>query len=179
MAIVEKISNEILPRRFGRYLLFKHLGEGAMGRVYMASLGGRVCAVKTLLGENEDPHIVQRFLDEAQLVTRLSHPNLVYVSEIGEAEGWPFVAMEYVRGKTVFEVWRRAAERGKTIPIGITLLVAREVLNGLAYMHEKTGLDLIHRDLAPNNVMVGAMKTSLRKLATSGAWLARSSRHAG
>jgi serine/threonine-protein kinase len=135
-------------------VLLKELARGGMGRVFMAITGGRVCAVKTLHDEDAGAHLAARFRDEAQLATSLSHPNLVYVSEAGTVGGAQYLAMEYVRGKTLHDVLRRSAELGRAIPIGLALFITRELLRALAYMHGVAGLRLVHRDVAPSNVML-------------------------
>jgi serine/threonine-protein kinase len=105
--------------------------------------------------------LIRRFLDEATLATQLSHPNLVYVSESGTEEKTPYFAMEYLRGKNLHEVFLRCGERKKYFPLGFAFYITREILRGLSYLHGIEGLNLVHRDLAPSNVLVsydGAIK---------------------
>jgi tetratricopeptide (TPR) repeat protein len=143
------------PRPFGsRHILLKELARGGMGRIFLTLTGGRVCAVKTLLPDLADPGLIRRFLDEATLATQLSHPNLVYVSEAGTEEGTPYLTMEYLRGKNLNEVFLRCAERKKYFPLGFAFFIIKEVLRGLSYMHGVEGLHLVHRDVAPSNVVL-------------------------
>jgi serine/threonine-protein kinase len=101
-----------------------------------------------------DPGLVRRFLDEATLATQLSHPNLVYVSEAGSEEGTPYLAMEYLRGKNLNDVFVRCSERKKYFPLGFAFFIIKEILRGLSYMHSVEGLNLVHRDVAPSNVVL-------------------------
>jgi len=143
------------PRPFGpRYVLLKELARGGMGRIFLATVGGRVCALKTLHPEAADAGLVQRFLDEARLATQLSHPNLIYVSEAGSEEATPYFAMEYLRGKNLHQVFQRCSERKKVIPLGLAFFIVKELLRGLSYLHGVEGLNLIHRDVAPSNLVL-------------------------
>src|SRR3954471_18290710 len=150
------------PRRFGeRYVLLKPLGEGGMGEVFMSSSGRagvtRVCALKIVRNfhpERDAEDLTQRFLDEAKVVTQLTHENLVYVFDFGIVDRKGYLAMEYVPGKTLTEVWNRCAQRRIGFPTGVSLFLAGEVLSALAYAHKAGGLGLVHRDVSPSNVMV-------------------------
>ncbi len=154
-----------LPARLGsRYVLLKPLGRGGTGRVFLAYGGGRICTIKTLrdLGretrtssaEPIDANLVRRFSDEARLVTQLHHPNLIYVAEAGVEQGDPFLAMEYLPGRSLRHVWRRCAEWRMAFPIGIAFFVARELLRGLAYIHDFDDQALVHRDVNPGTVLL-------------------------
>ena len=143
------------PRFFGpRYVLLRDLARGGMGRIFLALVGGRVCAVKTLHPDAADAGLARRFLDEARLATQLSHPNLVYVTEAGSEEGMPYLAMEYLRGKNLHQVFQRCGERRKSIPLGLAFFIIKELLRGLSYLHGIEGLNLVHRDIAPSNVLL-------------------------
>ena len=150
------------PRPFGpRCILLKELARGGMGRIFLATVGGRVCAIKTLHPDLADTQYIRRFLDEATLATQLSHPNLVYVSEAGSENGAPYLAMEYLRGKNLNDLFIRCGQRKKHLPIGFAFFIMKEILRGLSYMHGIEGLKLVHRDLAPSNIVLtydGAIK---------------------
>jgi serine/threonine protein kinase len=150
------------PRRFGpRYVLLKEIGKGGMGHVFMALTGEagveRVCALKVLKevrAGRDAEELTQRFLDEAKVVTKLSHENLVYVFDFGIHERQGFLAMEYVRGKSITETWNRCAARKDGFPIGLSLYYISELVSALWYAANVEGLGLVHRDISPSNVML-------------------------
>ena len=149
------------PRRFGRHLLLKELGQGRLGRVFLAHAGGRLCAIKMLSSEDggssalpaSDDHDLRRFVDEARLATRLDHPNLLYVAEAHPTGQPPFLVAEYVRGKSLRHVLHRCAEWRLPFPLGLALFVTREVLRGLDYLHALEDQDLVHRDVTPSSIL--------------------------
>jgi serine/threonine protein kinase len=110
--------------------------------------------VKTAL-----PHLLgkgygQRFRDEASVVVRLSHGNLVTVFDAGQAAGEIFIAMDFVDGKDLRAVWNRCASKGVAFPVDIAVHIAKEMSRGLAYVHAFKGLRLVHRDISPPNVLI-------------------------
>ena len=98
-------ANEQLPQQFGRYQLFDELARGGMGAVYRAHDTdlGRDLAVKVLLSTYQDnPAVVQRFTEEAQIGGQLQHPGIAPVHEVGRfPDGRPFIAMKLVKGRTL------------------------------------------------------------------------------
>jgi TolB-like protein len=133
----------------GRYRILEPLGEGGMGRVFLAedpALGRRV-AIKVLPSEvASDPDRRERLLYEARAASALNHPGIVTIHDVGEDGGVLYVAMERVDGKTL-RAWRGAAPR---TPVEVLALV-RQVAGALAVAHRA---GLVHRDLKPDNVMV-------------------------
>ncbi|HJX65338.1 MAG TPA: serine/threonine-protein kinase [Polyangia bacterium] len=150
------------PRRFGpRYVLLKELGRGGMGRVFMALTGQagveRVCALKILRSFQAGHHaeeMTQRFLDEAKIVTKLSHENLVYVFDFGVHDRQGYLAMEYVQGKTFTEAWNRCAVKHTGFPTGVAIHIIAELVAALGYAHRLEGMNLVHRDISPSNLML-------------------------
>ena len=131
----------------GRYRLERKLGHGGMATVYLARDDdlNRPVAIK-LLAENlaGDRAFRERFLREARLAARLSHPNVVTVYDAGEAEdGRPYIVMEYVPGTTLAELGR--VEPGEAV--GLALQACR----GLAHAH---AAGLVHRDVKPQNLLL-------------------------
>lgn len=143
------------PRWFGsRYLLLRPLGEGGMGKVFLAYSGTRLCAVKVKRSDRDDSELTSRFLGEARLATKLSHRNLVYVTESGEENSKVFLAMEYVRGKTLQQILAQCARRRVALPLEFSLFVTKELLQALDYLHTNPDLQVTHRDMSPTNVML-------------------------
>jgi formylglycine-generating enzyme required for sulfatase activity/predicted Ser/Thr protein kinase len=137
----------------GRYVIERRLGRGGMGTVYVASdtLLGRLVALKVLdTGEADgaDSAYHARLLREARLAAQLEHERVARVYDVGEHEGSPFVAMEYVRGVTL-RGWMSECQRE---PAEI-LVIATQIAEGLSVLHAS---GVIHRDLKPENVMLAA-----------------------
>ncbi|MBK9753443.1 MAG: serine/threonine protein kinase [Nannocystis sp.] len=136
----------------GRYLLLARIGAGGMGVVYAAhdpELDRKV-ALKLLLPERADSlgSGPARLLREAQALAKLSHPNVVTVHDAGVHDGRVWIAMEFVSGQTLRE-WTRRGRR--TWPE--VLRVLTDVARGVVAAH---AVGLIHRDLKPDNVMIGS-----------------------
>jgi serine/threonine protein kinase len=135
----------------GRYRLIAPLGEGGMASVYRARdlRLNREVAIKVLRDElTRDPQFLARFEREAQVVASLSHPNIVPVYDVGEEQGSHFIVMEYVRGRTLKET---LAVEGPLPPArAVTILLS--ILDALGYAHRQ---GLIHRDIKPQNILIG------------------------
>jgi serine/threonine protein kinase len=140
-----------------RYKLLALLGEGGMGSVFKAEhvRMGKVLAVKILRGDfAKDEEAVRRFSDEAQLVSRLSHPHTIAVfdfGEIGFVDGL-YLAMEYVPGKDLATILRR----DKVLPVPRVVTIGQQLLGSLAEAHDA---GIVHRDVKPGNVMVMRTRT--------------------
>jgi serine/threonine protein kinase len=165
---------EGFPRRFGGYVLVKPLARGGMGALYLALHGQRgmekLCVVKTALPHLIEKGYLQRFKDEAKVVVRLTHGNLVGVFDAGQVKGEIFLGMEFVEGKDLRAVWNRCAQKGIAFPLPVAVHIAKELLRGLGYAHTFEGLKLVHRDVSPPNVLLsysGEVKLTDFGLATS------------
>ena len=148
------------PAVFGKYVLLREMARGGMGELFLAAAGEqagleKLCVVKTLPAATEDDGLRRRFFDEARVVVRLNHANLVQVFDVGAVEGELYLAMELVEGKDLRAVWNRCAQLQRRIPVDVAVFVVRELLRGLAYVHEAMGLGLVHRDISPPNILVG------------------------
>jgi serine/threonine-protein kinase len=151
---------------FGKYRLEREIASGGMGAVWLATYcpeGGfqRPAAVKMMLGSlATDAAFVDAFRQEAELGARLVHPHVVQTFDFGVVDGRVFLAMEYVDGPTLRELMQGATRRGLRIPPPVAGAIARGILSGLAFAHsgardaDGTLLRVIHRDLAPSNVLI-------------------------
>ncbi len=133
-----------------RFRIIEALGGGGMGRVYKAldtRIGEKV-ALKRILPEIAvDPDIRARFADEMRLARRIAHPNVCRTFDIGEADGAPFISMEYVAGEDLKTIIRMTT----VLSPGQTVSIGKQVAAGLAEAHR---LGVVHRDLKPQNVMI-------------------------
>ena len=149
---------------FGRYRLLSLLGVGGYARVYRAEeLDGerRLVAVKIARDgdEGRSRKVIRALSNEAEIMRRLSHPNLVEVFEFGQVDGHYFIAMELVGGLPLKEVLKRCRRRGIQFGPAAAAEVIRQIAAGLHEAHtladeEGTLRPVIHRDLKPANVMV-------------------------
>jgi len=113
-----------------------------------------------------DPDFVQMFVDEARLMARLAHPNIVQVLDVGELGNTYFIALEYVRGVTLADLLDQARIEKRVLPAAIGARIVSEICAALHYAYQCPGADgkplrVVHRDLSPQNIMVsfdGAVK---------------------
>jgi serine/threonine protein kinase len=151
------------PRNFGRYILDKSLSRGGMGEVYLAVARGpnKWCVIKTIRGDlTGDDEFIGRFADEAKIMVRISHDNIIRVFDAGKVDHDYYIAMEYVHGRDLGDVLDRAYERGEPMPTQLGLYVSSFVLRGLHYAHKLTDesgrhMGLVHRDISPQNILIG------------------------
>jgi len=132
----------------GRYKILESLGEGGMGKVFLAEdpLLGRRLAVKVLFDEfAHDRERRERLLHEARAASALNHPNIIVVHDVGETDGRLWIAMEWIEGETL-----RSWSAKQKSPAEIIKLL-RQALAALAVAHDA---GLVHRDLKPENLMV-------------------------
>src|SRR5580704_5148177 len=156
-----------LPRMHGRRVLLKLAARGGMGDVYLAATTGlegaeRPCIVKTVRRDHmHDGSFLARFLDEARVQSQLQHPGVAQVLEAATDEnGEPYTAVEFVEGRSLSDLRQRTTQMGVRIAWADAVAIAIEVAQALAHVHERAGADgaplgIVHRDLSPQNVMVG------------------------
>ncbi|MGH7163172.1 MAG: protein kinase domain-containing protein, partial [Planctomycetota bacterium] len=142
-------ADPFVGKTLSGYRIEAVIGRGGMGTVYRAtqlSLG-RPVALKVLPEDlARDPQFLERFRREADALSRLSHPNIVAVFDRGEAEGRPFLVMEYVEGASLREVVRKGP-----LPSAEALRIVSSVLAALEHAHAK---GVVHRDVKPENVLL-------------------------
>ena len=152
----------------GRYALFEQFATGGMATVHFGRLDGaggfsRVVAIKRLL-----PHLVENheftemLLKEARLAARVRHPNVVATLDVVATKGDVLLVLDYVHGEALSTLCRtQAKQRKEHVPLPIAVGIILDMLNGLAAIHDATdekgrSLSLVHRDISPPNVLVGA-----------------------
>jgi serine/threonine protein kinase len=145
-----------------KYQLLMELGRGGMGEVHLALLRGPQGFVKLAVLKMLKRQLVGRadsyrmFLDEARILARLAHPNIVQLHEVIEYDGTPTIVMEYLEGQPLSSI---PFDGPTALPMNLHLYVLTKVLSGLHACHELrnfdgTALNLIHRDISPHNVYV-------------------------
>ena len=166
--VAARLFDPAAGRQFvDRYELIGEIASGGMATVYLArttGVGGfqRLFALKRLHPHLAlDAEFIEMFLDEARLAASIHHTNVVPILEVAanEAIGY-YLVMEYIEGDTLARVLARAGQRRQSVPQPILLRVALDLLAGLHAAHELrdgTGkpLNLVHRDVSPQNVLVG------------------------
>jgi len=156
-------------RRFAHFRILGSLGGGGMGDVYLAldEKLGRKVALKVIRPEalwSQDAKL--RFHREALAVGRLDHPNICRLYEAGEHEGWPFMALQFVEGETLAQRLEqaRAACRKRDVASSSAAPVTRAHITAIVALieqvaralHHAHGHGLVHRDVKPGNIMIGA-----------------------
>ncbi len=135
--------------RLGKWVIFKELGRGGMGRVYLAQeeIGGRQAALKVLAAElAQDAGFLHRFQREIEALSRLDHPGIVRFYESGLENGLYFYAMEYVEGESLEAVLLQCGR----LPWKDVLDIALQICPALKHVHDH---GVIHRDLKPPNIL--------------------------
>jgi serine/threonine protein kinase len=151
------------PRFLGRYEIIGELARGGMGTVYLARHAGeagfqRLFAVKVLHAHlAEEAGFVDMLRDEARIAARIHHPNVVAVVDIGTQGDAHYIVMEYVEGPSFATLWKRSRDQR---PFDMIISVMLDTLEGLHAAHTLTDeddqpLQLVHRDVSPQNVLVG------------------------
>lgn len=149
--------------KLGRYEVLSRLGRGGMGTVYLARITGdggfrRLFAIKVLRSHlSRSDEATQMLLKEARIASRVDHPNIVSVVDVGSHEGQPYLVMDYVTGCSLADLLK-ANSKGATTAAAVSIIL--DTLAGLHAAHtladdDGVGLDVIHHDVSPHNIMVG------------------------
>jgi eukaryotic-like serine/threonine-protein kinase len=133
-----------------RYRLLDQIGEGGMANVYLATdtILNREVAIKVLRGDlSNDETFVKRFQREALSATTLEHPNLVQIYDVGEEQGYHYIVMEYIEGKTLKQLIKQYGP----LSIGEVIDVMEQLVSAVEHAHSR---GVIHRDIKPQNIIV-------------------------
>ncbi|WP_224365234.1 serine/threonine-protein kinase [Hyalangium versicolor] len=152
---------------FGKYLLLDRIAVGGMSELYLARMTAAAGVTKQVVIKKILPHyadnasFVSMFINEARIAVGLNHGNIAHVFDFGEVDGEFYLAMEWVHGQPLSTVLRRAREKDlEALPVPLALLAATQMLQGLAYAHNRLDdsgrpLNIVHRDVSPQNVLLG------------------------
>jgi serine/threonine protein kinase len=169
----EAIAPEPRPREkpswrdhvFGPYELIDRIAVGGMAEVFKAKRSGAAGFEKTLAVKRILPHLsdneefLNMFVDEAKMVAGLSHPNIVQIFDLGQIDKSYFIAMEYVHGRDLRTILKRAKEKEQRLPLDLALRVASGLCAALEFAHRKKddrgrAMEIVHRDVSPQNILI-------------------------
>jgi len=150
---------------FGKFELQRKLAVGGMAEIFLASVQGpegflKTVAIKRILPHlTEDQDFITMFLDEARLVARFNHPNIVQIYELGEVDGRYFLSMEFVHGVSMSKVLKACRKVERPLPLEYGAKIVSFACEGLDFAHnfadaDGQPLNLIHRDVSPQNLML-------------------------
>jgi serine/threonine-protein kinase len=164
--LATKDAHDTSPRNLGRYRLYGELAAGGMATVHLGrqiGSGGfsKMVAIKRLhpqFGKLDE--FVEMFLAEARLAARIRHPNVVQPLDVLRVEDEVFLVMEYVEGDSLSRLMKATVVRQEKVPLPIAVAILSGILRGLHAAHEAKSdkgepLEIIHRDVSPQNVLVG------------------------
>ncbi len=150
-----------------RYQILRKLATGGMAEVFLGRAIGssgfqKPVAIKRILPHlAADAEFVRRFHDEARLTVHLQHSNVVQVFDLGQNAADHLMVLEFVDGDTLRALLKAAAQRQVPLPFREMAFIIQQIAEGLAYAHEVKGMNIVHRDINPANIMVsqaGAVK---------------------
>jgi serine/threonine-protein kinase len=164
-AVAAKAENQ--PLIIGRYAVFDAIASGGMATVHVGRLlgndgAGRTVAIKQLHAHyTTDQEFLTMFMDEARIVARILDPNVVPMIDVIESRRGVFLVMEYVHGESFSKLLRTCRAKNETLPLKLATAIVHGVLLGLQAAHDTKDadgrpLDVVHRDVSPQNIIVGA-----------------------
>ena len=160
------LGDPTTPRKIGRYTLGGLIATGGMAEVHLGQVRGaigfsRTVAIKRMHAHlASDPDFASMFADEARLAARVRHPNVVATLDV-VLEGTNLcIVMEYIEGVTLAQLLKLGIEQGERMPPPVAIAILRDTLEGLHSAHQAVDADgrplgIVHRDVSPQNVIVG------------------------
>ncbi|MCW5808065.1 MAG: serine/threonine protein kinase [Deltaproteobacteria bacterium] len=153
------------PARLGRYELLARLATGGMGEIFLARLEGAAGFEKLFVVKRILPHLADdaRFrammIGEARIASKMAHPHICQVYELGETDGQLYIVMEYLEGVALLPLLRKASKEAHPLDLGFVAGVVQQVSDGLHYAHElrdRSGesMGIVHRDVTPGNIFL-------------------------
>jgi len=150
---------------YGPYFLLEKIAVGGMAELFRAKRTGvegfeKVLAVKRILPHlSDNQEFVDMFIAEAKMVAGLSHPNIVQIFDLGKIAKSYYIAMEYVHGRDLRSILKRAADKGTAVPRDLAVLIASKLCSALDYAHRKKDdqgqkMKIVHRDVSPQNILI-------------------------
>lgn len=166
MTTSEQERGQLRPAIFGRYCLLERLNIGGMAEIFRARPFNarnfkRYLAIKRILPNlADDEEFIEMFVDEARITVQLAHPNIAQIYELGRHKGTYYIVMEYIAGADVLSLINYYRRRRETLPPSQVAYIVSRIADGLAYAHDKVDaqgrpLEIIHRDISPQNVLLG------------------------
>jgi serine/threonine protein kinase len=174
-AIAPEAAPEASPERrekgswrddvYGPYQLIDRIAVGGMAEVFKAKRAGVAGFEKTLAVKRILPHLsdneefVNMFVDEAKMVSGLTHPNIVQIFDLGKIEKSYFIAMEYIHGRDLRTILKRTKEKELRLPLDLALRIASALCAALEFAHRKKdergrAMEIVHRDVSPQNILI-------------------------
>jgi len=156
-----------LGRVVGRYAFHEEIAAGGMASIFLGKMCGPVgftpiVAIKKMHPQySKDPEFVRMFVDEARLASRIRHPNIVPVTDVHAEGDELFLVLEYVHGESLGRLVSAGRRAGVRLPQAIVAAIICDVLHGLHAAHEARDeqgepLGIVHRDVSPQNILVGS-----------------------
>jgi serine/threonine protein kinase len=153
------------PDAYGPYRLLERVAVGGMAEVFRAKRSGvegfeKVVAVKRILSHlSDNKEFVDMFIHEAKVVAGLAHPNIVQIFDLGKIDRSYYIAMEYVHGRDLRTILKRAKDRGAKVPVELAAYIVSRVCAALEYAHRKRDeagepMRIVHRDVSPQNILL-------------------------
>lgn len=163
--VKDRYSAKVTEKRAGQYYLLEKIAQGGMAEIYKGlaydttGIQKPVCIKKILPQISASREFIDMLVDEAKIAVQLNHGNIAQIFDLGKASDDYFIVMEFVDGQTLSKLFKRTLRLGKIFPIDLAVYIMAEVAGGLNYMHRKADeegrpLNIIHRDISPQNIMV-------------------------